>query len=472
MSVSEIISKKLENLAVDVKVKKDRIVVSSVDGCAYIFSLNGNEIYKKCFDIPLKSADVMGDVVYAIGKDNILRIARDNEVSKVRLGFSATRAFALGEVVLVCGNKCDAFKGERRLWSVDVGQVIGKVRREDDKLYAPDNVLKRIHIISLEGKVMGHINVNEKAFDLDIDEERIYVGTSRRVLALTKEGNVLWSVEPGWFNFVCSANDSVFVAVRNSKKLIIYTKDGKKEQEFELSGKPGMIDCNGKAVAVISENILTILKLEAEEEVEEVKAVKEETKPETVEIPKAAVEEKGLLMELREISEGDYMGSPLTKEVLKEVESALESLEVKQSNLNDAIDELLKEINELMNIGGADWKSVLERYERAYEKVMVALNLIENAKKLIGDVKDCPPIEEILKGLREKSAAKFINFLVSLSKGEGSPAERAKEGAEKVKLCVLKEVLKVDDEKVKELEQKKEKLEADISALKALLGEA
>lgn len=472
MSVSEIVSKKLESLAVDVKVRKDRILLSSVDGCVHILSLNGNEIGKKCFDVPLKSADIAGDTIYAIGRDNILRIAKNDKVSKVRLGFSATRVFAFGDKVIVCGNKCDAFEGERRLWSVDVGQVIGKVRAEEGKLYAPDNVLKRIHIISLEGEVIGHININEKAFDLDIDEERIYVGTSRRVLALTKEGNLLWSAEPGWFNFVCSANDNVFVAVRNSKKLIIYTKDGKVDQEFDLSGKPGMIDCNGKAVAVISENVLTILKLEAEEEEEAKEVEMEEVKPEVVEAPKTTVEEKGLLKELKEISEGDYMGSPLAKEVLKEVESALESLEVKQSNLNDAIDELLKEINELMNIGGADWKSVLERYERAYEKVMIALNLIENAKKLIGDVKDCPPIEEILKGLREKSAAKFISFLVSLSKGEGSPAEKAKEGAEKVKLCVLKEVLKVDEEKVKELEQKKEKLEADISALKALLGEA
>ena len=466
MSISEIVSRKLENAAADVKVKDDKVILTTTNGCIHILSLEGDEINKKCLDISLKSADVDGEIVYAIGKDNMLRIIKGDEITKVRLGFSATRVFVIDGKVLVCGDRCDMFEGGKRLWSINLGQVLGKVRKEGERLYVPDNVLKRVHFINMNGERIGYINVNEKAFDLDIDEERIYVGTSKSVIAFSKGGERLWSIKPGWFNFVCSNGNKLFVATRNSKKLIVYNKDGVKEREYELADKPGMLDCNERVVAVITERTLTLLKLEVK---------KEEIKPSVKEVEKKEeeikVKEDNLLKELKEISEGNYMGSPLAKDILKEVEAALESLEIKQSNLNGAIDVLLNEINELMNIGGADWKSVLERYERAYEKVIMALNLIENAKRLIGEVKDCPPIEEILKGLREESAAKFINFLVSMSQKEGSPAEKAKEGAEKVKLCVLKEVLKVDDEKVKELMQKKEKLEADISALKALLGE-
>ena len=477
MPVSEVIAKKLTSVSVDVKVKKDKILLAATDSCVYVLSFNGNEIDKKCFDVPLKSVDEFDEVMYVVGRDNMLRIVKGNDVKKVRVGFSVTRVFAFEEGTLVCGDKCAMFRGEEKVWDVDVGQVIGKVRLDGDKIYAPDNVLKRVHVINLNGEIVRSINVNEKAFDLDVTEDRLYVGTTKRVIAMTKDGNVLWSVEPGWFNFVCVAQGNVFVAVRNSKKIMVFTEGGEKVEEFGVDGKPAMLDCTDGVVVSANGDSVAILKL-LEEEVEEVKEKKEEKAAMSFQVSVAQKEEvevkekRGLLKELEEISEGDYMGSPLAKELIKEVESALESLEVKQENLNEAIDVLLKEIDELMNIGGADWKSVLERYEKAYEKVLIALNLIENAKKLVGEVKQCPPIEEILKGLREKSAAKFINFLISLSEKEGSPAEKAKEGAEKVKLCVLKEVLKVDEDKVKKLMEKKEKLEADIAALKALLGEA
>lgn len=114
---------------------------------------------------------------------------------------------------------------------------------ETDNLYvAGDN---KIQVIGTDGKLIFELNLNGKPQTVEVSADNIYVSVNNQIVVYDKSGNLLneWKKtgENSVITAITASENEIFVADAGLRKVIRYSKQGKKLVEFDGKAEEGVL---------------------------------------------------------------------------------------------------------------------------------------------------------------------------------------------------------------------------------------
>jgi len=463
--------------------ENEEVLAACDDGCAYFLWRDGDIISKFCTKSPMLSAAHKGSTFFAGSKDGSVHVfeANGEKKAEVKTTKFAEVLFPLDEESFVgCSDACAKFDlSGKRYWLYDIGHVGKNLSEMEGKVLIPDLIWRKVHAVDPEtGEGEMALSFKEKVYSVDYKDNKVAVGTTKGV-ALIENGREVWSKDVGAQMTLVKFVSNYIVATNfASKRLVVLDLEGNEVLNLQLEAKPTALDVAGQFVVVgFHDGTVRFFELEGVEETEvqeeeskeeSEEEVKEEVKkaPEKAEAPPTV--EGSDVEQLKEIAEGSYMGTPLAKEILEEMNDIMESVEGAK-NIDELIATVLVKVEKLTSESAGDWKQVYANYEEAERLLEEILNVIKSLRERIGDVESCPPPETLIEILRSKNPREFTKKLAELAPEGTKISEKVKTGVRILKKCLERYYLLPSSEEVEKVEKKLEEVKQEKEALEALI---
>ncbi|ABU81723.1 hypothetical protein [Ignicoccus hospitalis] len=470
LSLNELWNVDLRKRVNSLSVSEDgKVLAACDDGCAYLIE-NGRVLKKEC-ERGSSAATHYKDGLFAVAyKNGVLKILTpDGSIkAEIKVGrYNEAIAIINDKSVVACSDACVKFNfdGERG-WHYDIGGVGKNVDVENNTIYVPDHIWRKVHEVdAISGKGEEFCSCKEKVYSVDREGDLTAVGTTKSLIVFRGREKV-WEREVGTHvTLVRVVGDIIFASNMGSQSLRAYDINGAEALNIELEGRPTALDARGKYLAVgFFDGKVKVYQLPTETEEERA----EEAEVKEVEEAKEEVKETlPGLGEIKSVAEGSYMGTPLAKEILEEIENITETMEGAK-NAGDLIASVIARVEKLTSVASSDWKQVYANYEEAERLLEDTLNVINEVKERIGEVESCPPPEKLIEILKMKSPKEFTAALAELAEG-GEVAERVKKGVQLLKRCLERYYLLPSSEEVQKLEAKLKEVKEEKEAIKALI---
>jgi len=461
--------------------ENEEVLVACDDGCAYFLWRDGDLITKFCTKNPMLSAVHKGSTFFAGSKDGTVYVfeANGEQKAEVKTNRFAEVLLPLDEESFVgCSDACVKFDlSGKRYWLYDVGHVGKNLSETKEKILIPDLIWRKVHAVDPEtGEGEAALSFKEKVYSVDCKNDKVIVGTTKEVI-LIENGKEVWSKDVGsQMTLVKFVSDYIVATNFVSKRLVVLDLEGNEILELQLEAKPTALDATGRFVVVgFHDGTVKFFELEGvEKEEAEVQEESKEEAEETEEVSEeveakvqSAIEGSGV-EQLKEIAEGSYMGTPLAKEILEEMNDIMESVEGAK-NIDELITTVLAKVEKLTNESTGDWKQAYANYEEAERLLEEILSVIKSLRERIGDVESCPPPEELIEILKCKNPREFTKKLAELAPEGTKISEKVKTGVKILKKCLERYYLLPSSEEVEKVEKKLEEVKQEKEALRALI---
>ena len=106
---------------------------------------------------------------------------------------------------------------------------------EKDKIYLVGD--KKLKIIEISGKLLNEIELSDKPSTVEVADNKIYIAFEKQIQIFDEAGSLVQELkltdDNSFITAIAVANNDVFVADAGTRKIMRFSKDGKKLNEFD-----------------------------------------------------------------------------------------------------------------------------------------------------------------------------------------------------------------------------------------------
>ena len=223
------------------------LIAPTWEGCVYIATYNGLLTLKKCYSDRFVSATFWpAKGVFAAGSASgyIYLFSGSGLLQKVFVGAEYTEAIApYKDKLLACHTHCGLFEGNETLWSVEVGEVLGKIAILGNKAYVPDSLLDSILILDLdEGKAVDKIYLGEDVYSVAVCNAYLAVAARFHLyLFNSSDMSLIWQKDLNAWDITFDSSCSfIFASLPSENKTVIMDLQGRVVEEISVKGPYGI----------------------------------------------------------------------------------------------------------------------------------------------------------------------------------------------------------------------------------------